>query len=441
MFGILIQENADTMKLSESHGNRPVRCLRKWGSLRVHYIVLLMLVVFTMFIRVVADNPISAPDTHGYIFLAETIEHGTFREYNFARTPGLPMLMILAGHNYKTMITVQYVIALVSIISLYRLIYPAVERSCISLICTSIYFFNLNIWSLASSILTDSLATSLALIAISFMYISVINENSAKYVIVSSIIISFSILVRPILATIMIAYIIVYLVKKPTRRYYFALFSPLVIVLPWVYILWESTGEIGLTTLMPKNITNHTGAFLEYADDEYSSMRDPYIEERNSRGTHVMTIFGAQNAMRANYPDLTDTEYNDELMRMSLSAIRNKPFLYIKSVFVTIAKNHIPCNPSDEFLAQLGDGFLLRLWARRGSKILLILFEFLTYLYFVIKCVRKKMTATDWLFAVILLCYIIPVSMLESPSGRYMMPIVIVYYIYGCKFVQEYVFN
>jgi hypothetical protein len=49
------------------------------------------------------------------------------------------------------------------------------------------------------------------------------------------------------------------------------------------------------------------------------------------------------------------------------------------------------------------------------------------------------MNAADWLFAAILLFFILPVSMLESANGRYMMPIVFIYYIYGSKFIYEYV--
>jgi len=182
------------------------------------------------------------------------------------------------------------------------------------------------------------------------MYKSITNKDNVKYLIVSFIVISFGVLVRPILATVMFAYLLVYNIrKKPSLRSYISIIVPLIIILPWVYIVWANTGKIGLTSLMPKNITNHTGAFLEYADDEFSRMREPYIEERDVRGTHVMNIFRAQAAMRANYPELTNTEYNDELMRMSLSAIKNKPLLYIRSVLTTLVRNHIPCNPSDEF--------------------------------------------------------------------------------------------
>ena len=414
-------------------------CRHNTASHIVQYTALLMLIGFALYLRLSVSEPILAPDTGGYTILAEAIEQGTLEEYSFARTPGFPLLMLLFQYDLVRLVTLQYIIAILSIYMLYTIVNKHIDEPYLAYLCIAIYILNYNIWSLSSTILTDSLAASLALFAIAFMFKSVIHENNLKYVTYSSIIITLGILVRPILATILIAYTVVYVItQKPSVRYCVALIAPLIMLIPWVYVVWSNTGKFGVTTLMPKNITNHTGAFLEYADDEFSRMRDPYIQERDARGTHVMTIFRAQDSMRANYPELSDTEYNSELMRMSVSAIKAKPFLYFKSVLYTVARNHIPCNPSEMFLSQLGDGFLLRLWARRGSKLLLMLFELLTYIYFGIRIFRKKMNAADWLFAAVLFFFILSVSMLESPNGRYLMPVVFIYYIYGCKFVYEY---
>jgi len=122
---------------------------------KVQYATLLLLIAFVLLIRFSASKAISAPDTGGYVLLAETIEQGTFEEYSFDRTPGLPMLLLLVRYNRLILVTVQYILALLSILMFYAIASSYTSKFYLSLLCTSLYVLNFNIWSLSSSILTD----------------------------------------------------------------------------------------------------------------------------------------------------------------------------------------------------------------------------------------------------------------------------------------------
>ena len=80
------------------------------------YFFLVLIIVLFIYITVSISNPISFPDTSGYIELAEIIDTNSYEEYNFARTPGLPFIILLVNYNYSTQIVLQYALTFISIL-------------------------------------------------------------------------------------------------------------------------------------------------------------------------------------------------------------------------------------------------------------------------------------------------------------------------------------
>lgn len=302
-------------------------------------------------------------------------------------------------------------------------------------IAVIIYALNPTIWNYTCSILTESIVISFVIISYSLLHFYLKNDNFL-YALSGVLLCSITTLTRPAILFILLAFVTVLLVSRTLSllKKVFVLLLPILVIGPWVSQVYSHTGMISIATTLPRNITNHTGAFIESADAKYKTIYEPYIPVRDSCHTHVMTIFRANNLMRENNPNISDSEYNQLLLATSLSAIRNRPISYLSSVLKSWINNHRHPNPSEDFLQQLGNSSFIRIFSRRITKLIAMLLMLFCYVFFIIKGFQRKLLAHNHLlpFLVIFL-FSSANAVFESPNGRYLLPILFLFVIYGIK--------
>lgn len=379
--------------------------------------------------------PIHAPDSGSYIHLARRIADDGLEGYAFTRTPGYPLLISLVSFNERLLVLLQASLTLASILSLYALARRELRGMLQVSACVLLHTMNLTVWSYSFSVLTDSVASALILISFTLMVFH-LHTPGPRFFLPAIVLSTYSALVRPALVTVPFVFLAVCLFRKGTRRYFW-IGAPIsgLLLASWAFTVQRHTGVFALTTLMPVNLTNHTGAFLEHADEEFAPMRDAYLAVRDSLSRHEMAIFQAQRRMRALYPDLPASDYNRLLLRMSLSAIYRQPLLYLRSGARSLVWNHIPANPHQPFLEQLGGSAFLSFLSRRAIRATLILLTLAAYLHWFGRMFRRRfrLDPAEALPLLVILAYSVPVALLETPNGRYMMPFYGLFALYGIK--------
>lgn len=380
-------------------------------------------------------TPIYCPDTSGYVSLAHFLENNNLDSYSFSRTPIYPAMILLVNYNMSSLIIIQMILLAVSIICLYFLAKDLLSSSMYANIAVIIFALNPTIWNYSSSILTESIVISFVIISYSLVHYY-LKTGNILYALGGIFVCSISTLTRPAILFILLAFVTVLLVSRTLSRLQkgFVLLIPILVIGSWVSQVYSHTGMISIATTLPRHITNHTGAFIESAGAKYTTIYEPYISVRDSCHTHVMTIFRANNLMRENNPNITDSEYNQLLLATSLSAIRNRPISYMSSVLKSWINNHRHPNPSEDFLQQLGNSSFIRIFSRRITKLIAMLLMFFCYVSFIIKGFQRKLIAHNHLLPFLtILLFSSANAVFESPNGRYLMPILFLFVVYGIK--------
>jgi 4-amino-4-deoxy-L-arabinose transferase-like glycosyltransferase len=109
----------------------------------------------------------------------------------------------------------------------------------------------------------------------------------------------------------------------------------LILVLGWSLINWRTAGYFGPTSLAGYSLSNMVGNFMEYAPDEYATVRDIYLHHRAERiaatGNHAMTVWAAffdlSRAADVDYSGLSRL-----LTEISLRLMVAHPLLYLGNV-------------------------------------------------------------------------------------------------------------
>lgn len=293
-------------------------------------------------------KPVVFPDTSGYELLASQIRMLNFNGYEGIRTPGYPLFLLICALNHHIVWLVQSFLGIVISIMLFEITFYLTQKYSLSFLAGILYSFSLNLLFFEATVLTETL--SIFLIVLSLLLIVKLCHTSTSrpitfYYVSIGVVLGFAILVRPYLL-ILVFPILGFLAYRslsarlPSHliiKYLSAFIVPVaVIVLGWCAFNKIATGYFGITTLTGYSLTQHSGAFIEFAPDRYSTVRDIYLEHREINiaeiGTHSQTIWRA-------YPEMlrvTGLSFGDlsrELTKMSMELFVTHPDYYLKSVF------------------------------------------------------------------------------------------------------------
>jgi hypothetical protein len=109
----------------------------------------------------------------------------------------------------------------------------------------------------------------------------------------------------------------------------------LVLALGWSMVNQHTVNYFGVTTTTGYNLSNHSGAFMEFAPPQYSEIARIYLRYRAWQiprmGSQTMTIWYAESEIKRK-TGLSTAELSKQLTRMSLEMFAEHPLLYLESV-------------------------------------------------------------------------------------------------------------
>jgi hypothetical protein len=326
--------------------------------------VFLVLIVglISRLIIVLLYQPVAYSDTPSYLRLAKAVLQG-FVNYDGTRTPGYPVFLALVGSDQRIW-AVQLLLGLTTTLLLFYIGWKITDKPWFGGLIALSHTLNLGQLFFESSLLTESLTTFLLVLSLAGILIWLLypKKHSIWLAFIIGLISVFTLLVRPLfiyLPFFLLIFLWIGLKQKifPVNLadgvdnkvkkghtfidhhpllYVIAFILPVALLLGgWISFIHANYGDWSLTTMTGYHLIQHTGSFFEYVPDEYASLRDTYIQYRNTHiaqyGTQTNTIWEAipemSRASGYNFYDLSKI-----LTHISIQLIRKHPFLFLKSV-------------------------------------------------------------------------------------------------------------
>lgn len=283
------------------------------------------------------------PDSEDYIYLAERLHSFNLSGYEGQRSPGYPLLILLAGFSDVVVVILQALAGIGTLIVSYKtmsLFGMRKERILTITLLLSLYlpavFFEF-------AILTEIL-TLFVLSLVFYFYFRQYKKNGISSInfLIISLLCAYLVLIKPFyifLPVLLMAFLLINnkSLKTVWKGCAFLLLIPLFVFLGWSYINKGNTGYFVSSTFYGFNLSQTCVSFAEKTTPEYQKVGEIYAKYRDNRTSdkeEAMVIWEAypelQEETGLSFPDLSNMLYN-----YSIVTIKNNPVAYLKQVFVS----------------------------------------------------------------------------------------------------------
>ncbi|MGO9569697.1 MAG: hypothetical protein ACLP5H_19370 [Desulfomonilaceae bacterium] len=307
---------------------------------------LTFLLGFSIIIRVIynwGQTPDFNLDSASYDALAQQLMTFDFSNYTAQRTPGYPVLMAICGRNQVATVVTQFAMGVSITLLLFRLALMETKSTALSVFVALLYAAGLNFLYFERSIMTETFTTFLIMLSV-YYFRQLMFRGNFQYTRCISI---FTILCTPGLVRPMMACLpflaAAYLTLTKSGSWFqklkmggLCLIPPLAIFLGLCAFNKYMVDNFNLTSLAGYSVSNHTGAFIEDAPAEYSTIANAYLDYRKIQiektGIHQFTIFHIKRKLQDEL-GLSSVELGKLLTKMNIVLIRTHPAKYARSVF------------------------------------------------------------------------------------------------------------
>jgi hypothetical protein len=301
--------------------------------------ILIRLLIFFIYI------PIGYADSGWYYDVAKQIARFDFTYYDGARTPVYPVVIILGFLKWKLVWIIQLIMGVVNSILIYKIMHKLSGSDNLSFYTGLTYNLSLTFLFFESNLLTETTCILFILLTILFFIKTYDNVRLLNYFYLS-LFLSLAALTRPaFLYLFPLVFLFLFLTsQQPAAAVYDKYRWKRIIAfsIPFIVIIggWSTFNKIqvnyfGPTTLTGFHLIEHSGAFIEYAPDEYSDIKNIYLKNRSVKisetGEQTTTIYMA-------YPEIQKIknysigQVSKDLTKISLWLFWHYPGLYSKSV-------------------------------------------------------------------------------------------------------------
>ncbi|RZJ76210.1 MAG: hypothetical protein EOO45_03025 [Flavobacterium sp.] len=283
-------------------------------------------------------------DSTGYIELAKLISGNGLAGYNGERTPGYPLLIVIAGNSLFLTVLIQFALGIVTTIYQYKSLLITGVGKRIAIVASLVFGSLLHVLFYETSILTESFTLFVMTLGIYFTLDGFFSENkNFKNTMVVGFFMGCLVLIKPFF--IFIPFLIYGLytlkyfsLKTVINRRIAVLVFPLIVFLGWSYVNKVNTGYFVSTTFFGVNIAQNCVSFAEKSPEEFKLIRDIYVKHRTevqlNNGDLSMTIWEAHDELLEK-TGMSSPELSYELAKFGKATINKNPVDYSKQVFVS----------------------------------------------------------------------------------------------------------
>lgn len=399
-------------------------------------ILIIVGLLYRFLLSLVYMNISQFPDSSSFMVLAERMLAFNLVDYTGERSPGYPLLLFFAFGFKPLVVLYQFGIGILTSIfwfkTLLNLNFINKQALWITLFIQSfihVYFYE-------TSILIESLTLFLISIVFYFLTTNYLEEKNIKKDILIGCLLGFLVLIKPFFAYIPFVIYGFYILKNFNFKNLvsskiFIIIFPLIAYFGWSYVNKINTGYFVSTTYFGLNLSQNCVHFAEKAPDEFATIRDIYIKNREAaiaeKSDVAMSIWRAHQELTVatglNYfPDLSN-----ELGRFAKATITKAPKEYWHQVlfvsWVDFWKSFICWNP-EKFLIPTAGTFLEYVW--QVQSVILILFKVLFIgslpIYIIRYFKKKQLTPKLLLYKIIFACSVLQAVVTYGTNAKYSYP-------------------
>ena len=311
----------------------------------IHYRLQAILLLITILIHVplwVAYQPIISDDTGTYLEMARQLAHWDFSGYTGKRPPGYPLFLLVLGENPRLVWIAQSILGILTVMLVYALVWERTNRAVLAFGAGLVTACSLNLLLFESAMLTETVATFL--LTVLFWLLSRVDRPSTGspmlLCLAIGVVLGLVTLTKPFLqyALVLVPLFAAYMAgdrlrhwKATTKAAVLTAIPAAILVIGWASFNKQHIDYFGISSLAGYNLTQHSGAVMEDAPDEFALIRNIYLKYRAPRvertGSHTMTIWEAYPEMMRetgqSFPELSKT-----LARLSIGLLIAHPQSY-----------------------------------------------------------------------------------------------------------------
>jgi 4-amino-4-deoxy-L-arabinose transferase-like glycosyltransferase len=284
-------------------------------------------------------QPVSFGDSPSYWRAAEAVRNG-FVRYDGTRTPGYPIFLAILRTDERVWIA-QMALGVVISLLLYYVALKLTGQPSFAVVAGLAHSVNLGQLLFEANLLTETLTTFWIMLTLAGMIYWLLHPEKRSTGLAAGMGFSssFALMTRPLFIFFPFWILIFLLIErwnlKTLGRSLSFLLPVALIIGSWLGFIHARYGDWSMTTMTGYHLIQHTGGFFELVPDQYSALRDTYLEYRSRHiaeyGTQTNTIWDAIPAMERasglNFYDLSRT-----LAQISVRLILDHPLLYLKNV-------------------------------------------------------------------------------------------------------------
>lgn len=315
---------------------------RIYQSLKKKWVLFLLLGVCIIIRILIFTNyqPILFNDSSGYKEMAVQLKTMNFSDYIGMRTPAYPLLIIMGGINDYMTWAMQSILGITVSVLLYLLAMRLTGKKALSFFVGLSYSLCMYALFFEAIILTETLTTFLLISSLSLLVVA-FDKNSISLYILTGVGLGLATLTRPLFLFLipLVAFFLFLKLKvnegtaSHRARVLGGLLIPAVVLVGgWSLFNLVKVDYFGITTLLGYHLTNHSGAFMQNAPPEYSTIRDIYLKYRENSPSYVNVIWQAYPEMQ-HATGLSSSELSRVLTKLSIQLFMEYPGAYFKNVF------------------------------------------------------------------------------------------------------------
>ncbi|MGC8740453.1 MAG: hypothetical protein ACP5UB_03250 [Candidatus Sumerlaeaceae bacterium] len=288
------------------------------------------------------------PDSGSYTHLAEAIRDNKWVPAFTFRTPGYPFFLYLifsaAGwKNFYAVMVVQACLGATIPVLLYALYRLIVSQRWLAVVGGLAFLLDRYSIGLETVPLTEFLCGYTILLAlVTFLY--ALRTRNYWWGLGAGFAAGVNFLIRPTFEYVYLAWVIAAVVlcwtSTVSREDRLRLLKWLcVYLLPfflsyasWSFVVWRHTHVFAPSLQLGASMTNHTGAFMELAPDQYAKIRDIYVAEREKRGGDHINLFDEAGWKIADATSMTLWQLSLKFREINAYLIMHYPDRYLRQV-------------------------------------------------------------------------------------------------------------
>ncbi len=316
------------------------------STTRRAFVALALISVVLRLVLLLNYAPMSFPDTAGYEKLAWQIRQLDFGDYDGARTPLYPLMLLALGLDYEIVWLVQSALGSAISLMLFYICVGQTKSVRLAFLVALAHSASLNLLFFEANVLSETLSTFLLICSL-LLISQLCKRESSRIPWYAGIGVTVALagMARPLLFFIVPLYFAFLALRPisstvpPSKRAICLLsfIAPVIVTAAgWSLFNKVTVNYFGPTTLLGYNLTQHSGAFMQLAPYPDREIADVYLRYRQEQtdefGSHSMTIWSAYPEMQR-LTGMSFSELSTRLAAMSIGMFIRHPTLYLRSVF------------------------------------------------------------------------------------------------------------